>query len=33
VYVHRGIRGVGQIKADDRDWRNPLAMVRIRLVR
>jgi hypothetical protein len=33
VHVHRGIHGVGQIKAGDRDWRNPVATVRIRLVR
>ena len=33
VHVHRGIHGVGNLKAGERDWRNPVAEVRVRLVR
>ncbi len=33
VHVHRGIHGVGDLKAASRDWRNPVAQVSIRLVR
>jgi hypothetical protein len=33
VHVHRGVHGVGSLKPIDRDWRNPVAEVRIRLVR
>ena len=33
VHVHRGIHGVGNLKASERDWRNPVAEVRVRLVR
>jgi hypothetical protein len=33
VHVHRGVHGVGNLKPSDRDWRNPVAEVRIRLVR
>jgi len=33
VHVHRGMHGIGSFKASQRDWRNPVAEVRIRLVR
>lgn len=33
VHVHRGVHGVGQLKASARDWRNPVAEVRVRWVR
>jgi hypothetical protein len=33
VHVHRGMHGVGDFKAIARDWRNPVATVRIRFVR
>jgi hypothetical protein len=33
VHVHRGIHGVGDLKPINRDWRNPVAQVRVRLVR
>jgi hypothetical protein len=33
VHVHRGVHGVGQLKASDRDWRNPVATVQVRVVR
>jgi hypothetical protein len=33
VHVHRGMHGIGSFKASERDWRNPVAEVRIRLVR
>jgi hypothetical protein len=33
VHVHRGMHGIGQFKANVRDWRNPVAKVTIRLVR
>lgn len=33
VHVHRGVHGVGNLKPSERDWRNPVAEVRIRLVR
>lgn len=33
VHVHRGMHGIGNFKASERDWRNPVAEVRIRLVR
>lgn len=33
VHVHRGVHGVGNLKANVRDWRNPVAKVRVRLVR
>ena len=29
VYIANGIRGVGDLDADDLDWRNPVAMIRI----
>jgi hypothetical protein len=32
VHVHRGVQGVGQLKASDRDWRNPVAVITIRAV-
>ena len=32
VHVHRGVHGVGNLKAADRDWRNPVAEVVVRLV-
>jgi len=30
VYVHSGIRGIGDVDADTYDWRNPVASIRIR---
>jgi hypothetical protein len=33
VHVHRGMHGVGDFKSIARDWRNPVAEVRVRLVR
>lgn len=33
VHVHRGMHGVGDFKASRRDWRNPVAEVRVRMVR
>ena len=33
VHVHRGMHGVGQLKESDRDWRNPVAAVQVRVVR
>ncbi len=33
VHVHRGVHGVGDLKPSARDWRNPVAEVRVRLVR
>jgi hypothetical protein len=33
VHVHRGMHGVGDFKPSARDWRNPVAQVRVRLVR
>lgn len=33
VHVHRGVQGVGQLKASERDWRNPVATVQVRVVR
>jgi Spondin_N len=33
VYIGNGIHGIGDLKADLRDWRNPVAQVRIRRVR
>lgn len=33
VHVHRGMHGTGDFKPSDRDWRNPVATVQIRLVR
>lgn len=33
VHVHRGMHGVGNFRSIDRDWRNPVASVRIRFVR
>jgi Spondin_N len=32
VHVHRGMHGTGEFKAAARDWRNPVAQVRVRLV-
>lgn len=32
VHVHRGIHGVGQLIAANRDWRNPVARITIRRV-
>ena len=32
VHVHSGIHGVGDLKAADRDWRNPVARIVIRRV-
>jgi hypothetical protein len=33
VHIHRGVHGVGSFKANARDWRNPVAEVRVRWVR
>lgn len=33
VHVHRGMQGVGQFRAAARDWRNPVAEIRVRQVR
>ena len=33
VHVHRGLHGAGDFKPIGRDWRNPVAEVRVRLVR
>jgi Spondin_N len=33
VHVHRGMHGVGDFKAIARDWRNPVAQVKVRWVR
>lgn len=33
VHVHRGMHSVGDFKAADRDWRNPVARVTVRHVR
>jgi hypothetical protein len=33
VHVHRGMHGAGDFKSIGRDWRNPVAEVRVRLVR
>lgn len=33
VHVHRGMHGVGHLKASERDWRNPVAAVQVRVVR
>lgn len=33
VHVHRGMHGVGSFQSIARDWRNPVAEVRVRLVR
>jgi Spondin_N len=33
VHVHRGVHGGGNLKPSNRDWNNPVAEVRIRLVR
>lgn len=32
VTIHNGIRGVGDLRANDRDWRNPVARITIRRV-
>jgi hypothetical protein len=32
VTIHNGIRGAGDMRAADRDWKNPVARVTIRLV-
>lgn len=32
VHIHAGIHGIGNLKADVRDWRNPVAKVTIRRV-
>lgn len=29
VHIHRGIHGIGDLVAADRDWRNPVAMITI----
>ncbi len=32
VHIHAGIHGIGDLAADEYDWRNPVAVVRIRRV-
>jgi len=32
VHIHAGIHGIGDFKAADRDWRNPVALVTVRRV-
>jgi len=32
VHIHAGIHGIGDLKADVRDWRNPVAQVTIRRI-
>lgn len=33
VHIHRGIQGVGDMNASERDWRNPVAQITIERVR
>src|SRR6266511_3181370 len=33
VHIHRGIHGIGDLKAEVYDWRNPVARITIRRVR
>ncbi len=33
VHIHRGIHGIGDINAGERDWRNPVAKITIERVR
>ncbi len=30
VHIHAGIHGIGNLKAADRDWRNPVALIKVR---
>lgn len=30
VHIHAGVHGIGSFKAADRDWRNPVALVKVR---
>ena len=30
VHIHAGIHGIGNFKAADRDWRNPVALITVR---
>ena len=30
VHIHAGIHGIGNLKAADRDWRNPVALITVR---
>lgn len=30
VHIHAGIHGIGDFKAADRDWRNPVALITVR---
>lgn len=32
VHIHAGIHGIGSFQAADRDWRNPVALIRVRRV-
>lgn len=32
VHIHRGIHGIGDLNASERDWRNPVAMIKIRRI-
>jgi hypothetical protein len=33
VHIHRGIHGVGDFVASERDWRNPVARIVVRRVK
>ncbi len=33
VHTHAGIQGIGDLAAEDRDWRNPVAAIQIRRTR
>ena len=30
VHIHAGMHGIGNFKAADRDWRNPVAQITVR---
>jgi hypothetical protein len=30
VHIHAGIHGIGNFKPSDRDWRNPVALIKVR---
>jgi hypothetical protein len=30
VHIHAGIHGIGDFKPSDRDWRNPVALIKVR---
>ncbi len=33
VHIHAGIHGIGDLTASQRDWRNPVALIKIRRIR